>query len=812
MPFAFQAQNDLNVKSGIFDYVAYGRTYEYNGEYVISKETGSNVKLPHGKGRLKQPEKFEKAMVDVDIATIERYIKKGYNPEPYLYDGEWNMGKKNGIAKELIFSYSQEGMQITTPKLSEYEGSFKDDVFGGNGSLKLKEFEYIGAFKNGKLEGVGKMTHKNKDTYEGEFLANEYNGKGTFIYFDSKNSYQGEFVANKYHGKGTFSYFESKESFKGIFENNVFKKGFYTYKTGNTYDGEWKDGLPSGTGTYNWKSSGDLYVGDFIAGNPKGQGKLTQKDGTYFEGLFTNGNCTGKAKIYFRSIFYDEDSKAIDTYGLYEGDISSNKPNGNGKFTASKCIEYTETDTNGIEKKSQLPEFSYTGAWQNGQKAGEGTLVSIASSEYYISITTYTGAFQNDMYEAEKATLNISYNYDFLFYNYVGGFKSGKYHGSGKLVSSGEGESYVYEGQFLNHQFHGLGVQQIENGLGNKTFKGTFQNGYITQGTEELFEETDKLVYLYKGSFKGGSREGNGKIDYLRNLDEVTQDWSENKVKSYEGAWVHDLPNGQGNILYTNGTKVTGSFRDGDYLKPFSAPSVKIDSQTWMTENLSVVTFRNGDPILVAKSINEWVNAGNNKTPALCYINNDPNTVNKGILYNWYAVNDSRGLAPEGWHIPSHIEVEKFRGFLMSDIIIKQQKITDQNNNGINTNNLRTELDNIFRTCRHCLNCENKTLPSYEKGAKYFIRKTDRYYRNESGNFINDHYEYLKGFPQGFSRFWTSSIIGDEGYKLFFNERGFLNCGDNCVPSYGSYTHSWLVYKSPGSNKIEGLYVRCIKD
>lgn len=44
-------------------------------------------------------------------------------------------------------------------------------------------------------------------------------------------------------------------------------------------------------------------------------------------------------------------------------------------------------------------------------------------------------------------------------------------------------------------------------------------------------------------------------------------------------------------------------------------------------------------------------------TGAWCYYNNDPSTnATYGKLYNWYAVNDPRGLAPAGWHVPSDAE------------------------------------------------------------------------------------------------------------------------------------------------------------
>jgi uncharacterized protein (TIGR02145 family) len=101
--------------------------------------------------------------------------------------------------------------------------------------------------------------------------------------------------------------------------------------------------------------------------------------------------------------------------------------------------------------------------------------------------------------------------------------------------------------------------------------------------------------------------------------------------------------------------------------KPYN--SVKIGNQTWMTENLNVDRFRNGDLIPEAKSVSQWEQAGKNKQPAWCYYNNDPANGKKyGKLYNWYAVNDSRGLAPHGWHIPSDKEWTILSSFLGGDI------------------------------------------------------------------------------------------------------------------------------------------------
>ncbi len=83
-------------------------------------------------------------------------------------------------------------------------------------------------------------------------------------------------------------------------------------------------------------------------------------------------------------------------------------------------------------------------------------------------------------------------------------------------------------------------------------------------------------------------------------------------------------------------------------------PSVTICDQVWSLYNLDVDTYRNGDPIPQVSDPTAWTNL---TTGAWCwYANNGANGVVYGKLYNWYAVNDPRGLAPQGWHIPTDTE------------------------------------------------------------------------------------------------------------------------------------------------------------
>lgn len=116
--------------------------------------------------------------------------------------------------------------------------------------------------------------------------------------------------------------------------------------------------------------------------------------------------------------------------------------------------------------------------------------------------------------------------------------------------------------------------------------------------------------------------------------------------------------------------------------------SVKIGTQTWMVDNLNTGTFRNGDPIPEAKSQEDWIKAGKEKKAAWCYYDNKPENEKKyGKLYNWYAINDPRGLAPTGWHIPIPNEWLMLKNFLGEEVSAKLRSTSgwNENRNGDNS-------------------------------------------------------------------------------------------------------------------------------
>ncbi|MEA3286786.1 MAG: FG-GAP-like repeat-containing protein, partial [Candidatus Marinimicrobia bacterium] len=96
--------------------------------------------------------------------------------------------------------------------------------------------------------------------------------------------------------------------------------------------------------------------------------------------------------------------------------------------------------------------------------------------------------------------------------------------------------------------------------------------------------------------------------------------------------------------------------------------AITIGEQTWMRENLKVTHYRNGEAVSNVTDAGTWAGLS---TGAYCnYLNINANADTYGSLYNWYAINDARELAPEGWHIPSDGEwkvLEMYLGMSQAD-------------------------------------------------------------------------------------------------------------------------------------------------
>lgn len=92
--------------------------------------------------------------------------------------------------------------------------------------------------------------------------------------------------------------------------------------------------------------------------------------------------------------------------------------------------------------------------------------------------------------------------------------------------------------------------------------------------------------------------------------------------------------------------------------------TVQIGTQVWMLENLQTTRYRNGDSIPTVNDNIEWSKLS---TGGLCiYENRADNNYLYGRLYNWFAVNDPRNIAPKGWHVPTDAEWSTLENYAVS--------------------------------------------------------------------------------------------------------------------------------------------------
>jgi len=247
---------------------------------------------------------------------------------------------------------------------------------------------------------------------------------------------------------------------------------------------------------------------------------------------------------------------------------------------------------------------------------------------------------------------------------------------------------------------------------------------------------------------------------------------------------------------------------------------IKIGNQTWSIKNLDVSTFCNGEIIPQAKTDEEWNRAGNDKQPAWCYYNNDlKNGAKYGKLYNWYAVSDSRGLAPTGWHIPTDEEFNELISFLGGNNQAAQKL---KSNNGWANYTYTTGGDNIY--CKNCKDWNDeykKKVPCHVCKDNRIIGKTPEIKHTKQNGNNKSGFAALPGgcrsiYSVGYNElvefygidchFWT--------YKPKNDNRG--EWAESIEIDYGFY-FSWDKGQSNDkvglklNNKGNGYSVRCIK-
>ncbi|CAD7964380.1 unnamed protein product [Amoebophrya sp. A120] len=156
-----------------------------------------------------------------------------------------------------------------------YEGQWLSDKCDGKGSLKDLESFYYGFWQGGSKQGDGfEVWHADGTVYIGDHKSSMKNGFGVYIWKDGTR-YVGQFANDVIEGEGVF------------------------YDTDGVYKGAFVDSLQQGSGTYSY-NDGAVYTGDFHEGERHGQGKITWPDGSSYEGGWKEGHMHGDGTVVVR--------------------------------------------------------------------------------------------------------------------------------------------------------------------------------------------------------------------------------------------------------------------------------------------------------------------------------------------------------------------------------------------------------------------------------------------------------------------------------------------------------------------------------
>jgi len=235
-----------------------------------------------------------------------------------------------------------------------------------------------------------------------------------------------------------------------------------------------------------------------------------------------------------------------------------------------------------------------------------------------------------------------------------------------RITSSGAGSSNVsfYAAQAGNarinvYSMDGRRVAAYAQNLqkGTNTFKVSLRTGaYVISVQGAGYALSGKLISVSDNSGRADiSFQGVQETQFVAPLKStkatVSLDYSPGDIMLYKGisgnyaTIVTDVPTSSKTIDFNF---IECKDASGNYYA-----TVKIGGQIWMAENLATTKYRTGADIPNITVDADWGNTAL-VTGAWCYKNNDASTnATFGKLYNWWAANDARNIAPVGWHLPS---------------------------------------------------------------------------------------------------------------------------------------------------------------
>jgi uncharacterized protein (TIGR02145 family) len=353
---------------------------------------------------------------------------------------------------------------------------------------------------------------------------------------------------------------------------------------------------------------------------------------------------------------------------------------------------------------------------------------------------------------------------------------------NGQIVKLNDGYHIVYSNTPDNqYQFiEKLGDQVTKriltvNGNGNGTWSNeVFVSTPLTRikNYSQVAEESDDNEYLWSANLEPGVIVRKHQDPEHKELYDITELLvKQGSVQEQNGwvmaQWLIDLTKSWEQRLVENAQRLV--------------------DMAW-TDNLNVSKFSNGEIIPEAKSVAAWQAACKAKKPIWCYYNFNPaNGVKFGKIYNYYAVNDKRGLAPKGFHLATE-----------ADFDFVQSSLETYENYGIKEYVFTDEFKQIFGGY---FNGQIFDLAESEMSAGKWWTSTKRevnssVFNSSTGTYYTNKEILVYEFTQ------------DRQYIAIDTENGI----STVLVNYQEFRKNWRISESKYSTQNEGYSVRCVKD
>ena len=384
-----------------------------------------------------------------------------------------------------------------------YEGDWMNGKKHGQGVFLMGDGNvYSGGFEKDMYHHKGTLRCRNGDIFNGEWARGKADGK-QHVMLHNEDVYTGMMKAHMYHGKGKYEYNNNTGWYDGEWQRGLrHGKGVRLFSNGNKYIGAFSEGEMEGEGIMLY-ANGDQYVGEWAHGHPQGQGVMKYAHGETYEGSWLSGFIFGQGKYVYTD------------GGYYEGEFKKMKPN------KANGIEFPHPDgkRNGLGIRVWANGSRYEGNWEDDKMSGDGNYTGVTGCRYIG--TFWNGSKHGKGMEEFGNVLGIKYT-----------CPAGNRH---------PGLGYCkYDGDWERGYFHGKGAFECVDGRG------------------------------YQGDFYDGKRHGKGACTYLKEGEAGDPDnlfiggtGSLYRFDRYDGEWFEGWREGEGNLWYVNGDRLSGPFRHG---------------------------------------------------------------------------------------------------------------------------------------------------------------------------------------------------------------------------------------------------------